>query len=56
MNLVLINTLRNSLSEDILWNHMDSIIGGFTDGDRAAFMAHELGASKIYLSQYNIKG
>jgi len=23
--------------------------GGFTDGDRAAFMAHELGASKIYL-------
>lgn len=24
--------------------------GGFTDGDRAAFMAHELGASRIYLS------
>lgn len=24
--------------------------GGFTDGDRAAFMAHELGATKIYLS------
>jgi len=24
--------------------------GGFTDGDRAAFMAHELGASKIYLA------
>jgi uncharacterized Rossmann fold enzyme len=23
--------------------------GGFTDGDRAAFMAHELGASRIYL-------
>ncbi|MBS3815407.1 MAG: DUF115 domain-containing protein [Hadesarchaea archaeon] len=23
--------------------------GGFTDGDRAAFMSHELGASKIYL-------
>jgi len=23
--------------------------GGFTDGDRAAFMAYELGASKIYL-------
>lgn len=25
-------------------------LGGFTDGDRAAFMAHELGASKIYLA------
>lgn len=24
--------------------------GGFTDGDRATFMAHELGASKIYLA------
>lgn len=24
--------------------------GGFTDGDRAAFMLHELGASKIYLA------
>jgi len=24
--------------------------GGFTDGDRAAFMAHELGASNIYLA------
>jgi len=24
--------------------------GGFTDGDRAAFMAHELGASVIYLA------
>lgn len=24
--------------------------GGFTDGDRAAFMPHELGASKIYLA------
>ena len=24
--------------------------GGFTDGDRAAFMAHEFGASKIYLA------
>ena len=24
--------------------------GGFTDGDRAAFMAHELGAKKIYLA------
>lgn len=24
--------------------------GGFTDGDRAAFMAHELGAAKIYLA------
>jgi len=24
--------------------------GGFTDGDRAAFMAHELGAGKIYLA------
>ncbi|RLG57170.1 MAG: 6-hydroxymethyl-7,8-dihydropterin pyrophosphokinase, partial [Hadesarchaea archaeon] len=24
--------------------------GGFTDGDRAAFMAHGLGASKIYLA------
>lgn len=24
--------------------------GGFTDGDRAAFMAHHLGASKIYLA------
>ena len=24
--------------------------GGFTDGDRAAFMAHELGARKIYLA------
>ncbi len=24
--------------------------GGFTDGDRAVFMAHELGASKIYLA------
>ncbi len=24
--------------------------GGFTDGDRAAFMAHELGASKIFLA------
>jgi len=24
--------------------------GGFTDGDRAAFMAYELGASKIYLA------
>jgi uncharacterized Rossmann fold enzyme len=24
--------------------------GGFTDGDRAAFIAHELGASKIYLA------
>jgi hypothetical protein len=24
--------------------------GGFTDGDRAAFMAHALGASKIYLA------
>jgi uncharacterized Rossmann fold enzyme len=24
--------------------------GGFTDGDRAAFLAHELGASKIYLA------
>lgn len=24
--------------------------GGFTDGDRAAFMAHELGAEKIYLA------
>lgn len=24
--------------------------GGFTDGDRAAFMAHELGGSKIYLA------
>jgi hypothetical protein len=24
--------------------------GGFTDGDRAAFMAHELGASKVYLA------
>ena len=24
--------------------------GGFTDGDRAAFMAHELGASRIYLA------
>ncbi len=24
--------------------------GGFTDGDRAAFMAHELGACKIYLA------
>jgi uncharacterized Rossmann fold enzyme len=23
--------------------------GGFTDGDRAAFMSHELGASRIYL-------
>lgn len=26
-----------------------SNFGGFTDGDRAAFMAHELGAGKIYL-------
>lgn len=24
--------------------------GGFTDGDRGAFVAHELGASKIYLA------
>ena len=24
--------------------------GGFTDGDRAAFMAHELGASRVYLA------
>jgi uncharacterized Rossmann fold enzyme len=24
--------------------------GGFTDGDRSAFLAHELGASKIYLA------
>jgi hypothetical protein len=24
--------------------------GGFTDGDRAAFMAHEVGATKIYLA------
>lgn len=24
--------------------------GGFTDGDRAAFMTHELGASRIYLA------
>jgi uncharacterized Rossmann fold enzyme len=24
--------------------------GGFTDGDRAAFIAHELGASKIWLA------
>jgi uncharacterized Rossmann fold enzyme len=24
--------------------------GGFTDGDRAAFMAHELGAKRIYLA------
>jgi len=24
--------------------------GGFTDGDRAVFMAHELGASRIYLA------
>jgi len=24
--------------------------GGFTDGDRAAFLAHELGASRIYLA------
>lgn len=24
--------------------------GGFTDGDRAAFMAHEIGASKIWLA------
>jgi hypothetical protein len=24
--------------------------GGFTDGDRAAFMSHELGASRIYLA------
>ena len=24
--------------------------GGFTDGDRAAFMAHELGATRIYLA------
>ena len=24
--------------------------GGFTDGDRGAFLAHELGASKIYLA------
>jgi hypothetical protein len=28
--------------------------GGFTDGDRAAFMAHELGASKIYLAGMDI--
>lgn len=28
--------------------------GGFTDGDRAAFMAHELGASKIYLVGMNL--
>jgi len=28
--------------------------GGFTDGDRAAFMAHELGASKIYLAGMNL--
>lgn len=30
---------------DVLYN-----FGGFTDGDRAAFMAHELSASKIYLA------
>ena len=28
--------------------------GGFTDGDRAAFMAHELGAGKIYLAGMNL--
>ncbi len=28
--------------------------GGFTDGDRAAFMAHELGARKIYLAGMNL--
>ncbi|MEM2908300.1 MAG: 6-hydroxymethylpterin diphosphokinase MptE-like protein [Candidatus Hadarchaeales archaeon] len=28
--------------------------GGFTDGDRAAFMAHELGASRIYLAGMNL--
>lgn len=28
--------------------------GGFTDGDRAAFIAHELGASKIYLAGMNL--
>jgi len=28
--------------------------GGFTDGDRAAFMAHELGAKKIYLVGMNL--
>ena len=28
--------------------------GGFTDGDRAAFMAYELGASKIYLAGMDI--
>lgn len=30
--------------------------GGFTDGDRAAFMAHELGASKIYLAGMDLGG
>lgn len=30
--------------------------GGFTDGDRAAFMTHELGASKIYLAGMDIGG
>ena len=29
--------------------------GGFTDGDRAAFMAHELGASKIYLAGMDLE-
>lgn len=28
--------------------------GGFTDGDRAAFMAHELGANKIYLASMDL--
>lgn len=32
-------------STDSLYN-----FGGFTDGDRAAFLAYELGASKIYLA------
>lgn len=30
--------------------------GGFTDGDRAAFMAYELGASKIYLAGMDLGG
>jgi hypothetical protein len=29
--------------------------GGFTDGDRAAFLAHELGASKIYLAGMDLR-
>lgn len=30
--------------------------GGFTDGDRATFLAHELGASLIYLAGMNPEG